>query len=295
MLSGVEKALLAILLITLMMGMGATLDRSSVRGIAKSPKGILIGLASQFGWMPLVAFGLAKALSLPNELALGLVIVGCTPGGTTSNLFAYFSKADVALSIGMTAVSTAVAIVAMPAVLWLYGSAFTSTDIALPIRDIIITLLLVLLPVGIGMAIRAKSETAAKWVERVGAGSGLAVLCLLVSTTVFNQRATFAQIPANAHVAAIALGLVGMALGYVTATAVTLNESERRAVALETGIQNSALAIGIVVATFPEDQQELLLRLPLLYALYVLISASFITVLFRWRPGPLKGLLPSTR
>jgi predicted Na+-dependent transporter len=86
-----------------------------------------------------------------------------------------------------------------------------------------------------------------------------------------------------------------MALGYVTATAVTLNESERRAVALETGIQNSALAIGIVVATFPEDQQELLLRLPLLYALYVLISASFITVLFRWRPGPLKGLLPSTR
>ena len=123
MLSGFEKALLAILLITLMMGMGTTLDRSSVRSIAKSPKGIVIGVASQFGWMPLVAFGLAKALSLPNELALGLVLIGCTPGGTTSNLFAYFSKANVALSIGMTAVSTAVAVVAMPAVLWLYGSA----------------------------------------------------------------------------------------------------------------------------------------------------------------------------
>lgn len=286
MLSGFEKALLAILLITLMMGMGTTLDRSSVRGIAKRPKGILIGVASQFGWMPLIAFGLAKALSLPNELALGLVLIGCTPGGTTSNLFAYFSKANVALSIGMTAVSTAIAVVAMPAVLWLYGSAFTDADVALPLKDIVITLVLVLVPVWIGMGIRAKSAKVAKWVERIGAWSGLGVLVLLVTTAVIGQRATFAQIPLNAYVSAIALGLVGMGLGYVTAMMVKLHESDRRAVALETGIQNSALAIGIVVATFPEAQQELLLRMPLLYALCVLISASVVTMYFRWRPAP---------
>ncbi len=295
MLSGFEKALLAILLITLMMGMGTTLDRSSVRSIAKSPKGIVIGVASQFGWMPLVAFGLAKALSLPNELALGLVLIGCTPGGTTSNLFAYFSKANVALSIGMTAVSTAVAVVAMPAVLWLYGSAFTDAQVALPIKDIVITLVLVLIPVWIGMGIRAKSASVAKWVERVGAWSGLGVLVLLVGTAVLNQRATFAEIPFNAYVAAVALGGVGMVLGYATATAVKLQESDRRAVALETGIQNSALAIGIVVATFPEAQHELLLRMPLLYALCVLLSASGVTAFFRWRPVPAQDTLASTR
>ena len=295
MLSGFEKALLAILLITLMMGMGTTLDRSSVRSISRSPKGILIGVASQFGWMPLIAFCLAKALSLPNELALGLVLVGCTPGGTTSNLFAYFSKANVALSIGMTAVSTAIAVVAMPAVLWLYGSAFTDADVALPIKDIAITLVLVLIPVWIGMGIRAKSAAAAKWVERIGAWSGLGVLVLLVGTAVVSQRDTFAQIPPNAYIAAVALGVVGMGLGYLTSMVVKLPESDRRAVALETGIQNSALAIGIVVATFPEAQQELLLRMPLLYALCVLISASLVTVAFRLRPVATQDTLPSTR
>jgi BASS family bile acid:Na+ symporter len=295
MLSGFEKALLAILLITLMMGMGTTLDRSSVRGIAKSPKGILIGVASQFGWMPLIAFVLAKMLSLPNELALGLVLIGCTPGGTTSNLFAYFSKANVALSIGMTAVSTAVAVVAMPAVLWLYGSAFTDADVVLPIKDIVITLVLVLIPVWIGMGIRARSQAVAKWVERLGAWSGLGVLVLLVGTAVVGQRATFAEMPVNAYIAAVALGLVGMVLGFLTATLVKLNESDRRAVAFETGIQNSALALGIVVATFPEAQQEMLIRMPLLYALCVLISASVVTVYFRWRPVLNQGTLGSTR
>ena len=103
MLSGPEKALLAALLIVLMMGMGATLERSHVRDVLAKPRGVLVGLASQFGWMPLIATGLALAFGLPDELALGLLIVGCTPGGTTSNLFAYLSKADVALSIAMTA------------------------------------------------------------------------------------------------------------------------------------------------------------------------------------------------
>jgi BASS family bile acid:Na+ symporter len=266
-----------------------------VRGIAKSPKGILIGVASQFGWMPLIAFALAKTLSLPNELALGLVLIGCTPGGTTSNLFAYFSKANVALSSGLTEVSTAVAVVAMPAVLWLYGSSFTDADVVLPIKDIVITLVLVLIPVWIGMGIRAKSATAAKWVERIGAWSGLGVLVLLVGTAVVGQRATFAEMPVNAYIAAVALGLVGMVLGFLTATLVKLNESDRRSVAFETGIQNSALALGIVVATFPEAQQELLIRMPLLYALCVLISASVVTVFFRWRPVSVPGTLGSTR
>lgn len=286
MLSGAEKALLAILIVVLMMGMGATLDVPQVRRIIRKPYGVLVGLASQFGWMPLVAFGLAVGFELPPPLALGLLIVGCTPGGTTSNLFAYFAGADVALSIGMTAMSTVVAIVAMPAILWLYGRGFTDERFVLPLTSIATTLVLVLVPVALGMAVRARSEAAAKQVERAGSLCGIGVLVLLVVTGVFNNSDIFARIPIGGYVSAIGLGVVGMALGYLAARLARLGERQRRAVALETGIQNSPLAIAIVLATFPEEMHEEMLWIPLLYALCVLITASMATAVFRALPDP---------
>ena len=287
MLSGPEKALLAALLIVLMMGMGATLERSHVRDVLAKPRGVLVGLASQFGWMPLIATGLALAFGLPDELALGLLIVGCTPGGTTSNLFAYLSKADVALSIAMTAISTVVAVVAMPAVLWLYGRTFTDSSFALPIKDIVVTLLLVLVPVAIGMFVRSRSVVWAERVEKAGSACGIGVLVLLVVSGLVNNNAIFALIPFGGYVGAIALGLLGMGLGYLAATLGGLGEPQRRAVALETGIQNSPLAIAIIIASFPEASHDVMLRLPLLYALCVLITSSGVALgMRRFRPQP---------
>ncbi len=287
MLSGPEKALLAALLIVLMTGMGATLERSHVRDVLAKPRGVLVGLASQFGWMPLIATGLALAFGLPDELALGLLIVGCTPGGTTSNLFAYLSKADVALSIAMTAISTVVAVVAMPAVLWLYGRTFTDSSFALPIKDIVVTLLLVLVPVAIGMFVRSRSVVWAERVEKAGSACGIGVLVLLVVSGLVNNNAIFALIPFGGYVGAIALGLLGMGLGYLAATLGGLGEPQRRAVALETGIQNSPLAIAIIIASFPEASHDVMLRLPLLYALCVLITSSGVALgMRRFRPQP---------
>lgn len=285
MLTGVERALLAVLIIVLMVGMGATLERSQLAATLRRPKGLLIGLASQFGWMPLIAFGLAKGLGLPNELALGLLIVGCTPGGTTSNLFAYLARADVALSISMTVVSTVVAVVAMPLVLILYGPAFTDSSFALPTKDIMTTLVVILLPVAVGMTIRARRPALAKTVERVGSLSGVGVLLLLIGSALVNQSATFAKIPVGGYIAAIGLGLVGTLLGYASAVAVGLSVPERRAVAFETGIQNSPLAIAVILATFPAVMQEQLLWMPLLYALSVLILSSLVAAALRWMPS----------
>lgn len=287
MLSGPEKALLAALLIVLMTGMGATLERSHVRDVLAKPRGVLVGLASQFGWMPLIATGLALGLGLPDELALGLLIVGCTPGGTTSNLFAYLSKADVALSIAMTAISTVVAVVAMPAVLWLYGRNFTDSSFALPLKDIVITLLLVLVPVAVGMFVRSRSVVWAERVEKAGSACGIGVLVLLVVSGLVNNNAIFALIPLGGYVGAVALGLLGIGLGYLAATLGGLGEPQRRAVALETGIQNSPLAIAIIIASFPEASQDVMLRLPLLYALCILITSSGVALgMRRFRAQP---------
>jgi len=281
MLSGPEKALLALLLIVLMTGMGATLERSHVRDVLAKPRGVLVGLASQFGWMPLIATGLALALGLPNELALGLLIVGCTPGGTTSNLFAYLSRADVALSIAMTAIGTVVAVVAMPAVLWLYGRNFTDSSFALPIKDIVVTLLLVLVPVALGMFIRSRSVAWAERVEKVGSASGIGVLILLIVSGLVNNNAIFTLIPFGGYIAAISLGLIGMVLGYLAAALGGLMEPQRRAVALETGIQNSPLAIAIILASFPASSHDVMLRLPLLYALCILITSTALALALR--------------
>ncbi|MBL4685580.1 MAG: bile acid:sodium symporter [Nannocystaceae bacterium] len=281
MLGGFEKALLGLLLVVLMTGMGATLDLTQFRQIVRRPRGVLVGLASQFGWMPLVAFALARGLDLPPAMAIGLVLVGCTPGGTTSNLFTYYARADLALSISMTVVSTVVAVALMPILLVLYAQALTGTEFSLPLGSIVTTLMLVLVPVGIGMLLRARRPKAAAKAERAGSISGVVVLVLLVGSTVLDNHAVLTEIPAAGYIAAAALGIIGMTLGWTVARLLGLDVAKRRAVALETGIQNSPLAFAVVIASFPESQQDQMLWIPMLYALFVLLSASAVTLVWR--------------
>jgi len=281
MLGPFEKALLAVLLLVLMTGIGSTLSAAQFRAIVRRPRGVLIGLASQFGWMPLIAFGLARGLELPTPMAIGLVLIGCTPGGTTSNLFTYYARADVALSVSMTVVSTAVAVVVMPLLLMAYAAPLTSAGFELPLGNIATTLTLVLVPVAIGILIRSRSERAATRVEKLGSISGIIVLVLLVGSSLVRNHSDLAEIPAVGYVAAVSLGLLGMLLGYAASRALGMTPSQRRAVALETGIQNSPLAFALIIATFPGPEQATMLWLPMLYALFVLISASVATLWFR--------------
>lgn len=286
MLTGFEKVLLGVLVLVLMVGMGATLTLDHFKGVVRRPKGLVIGLLSQFGWMPLVAYGLAVGLQLPAEMAIGLVIIGSTPGGTTSNLFTYFARADLALSISMTTVSTLVAVLVMPAVLYLYASAFTSSELAIPYGQIAQTLAVVLVPVAIGMAIRHRSERAARVTEKVGSYAGIAVLLLLVVSGLVNNGELLGLATAEVFAAAIGLGLCGMGLGLLAARALGLGVAQRRAVALETGIQNSPLAFAIIITSFPDALHGQLLFVPLLYALCILVSSTLVTAGFRASTPP---------
>lgn len=282
MVGPVMQALLALLLIVLMAGMGATLTLESFRLVLKRPRGVLIGVASQFGWMPLIAFGLAKALELPPEIAVGLILVGCTPGGTTSNLFTYYARADVALSVSMTAISTSVAVVLMPLLLTVYAASYTSEELTIPLGKIVVTLALVLAPVALGMAVRAqKGVEAARKLELAGSVSGIAVLVLLIAKGLLENHEVLLAANASTYLATIGLGALGMVLGWLAARLVGLDVAARRAVAFETGIQNSPLAIAIVIAAFEGSQQETIVTVPLMYALFVLIVATVVTTALR--------------
>lgn len=281
MLTQLQTILLAALLVVLMAGMGASLTLEDFRAVLRRPRGPLIGLLSQYGWMPLIAFGLCKALGLPDDLAISLIVVGCTPGGTTSNLFTYFAGADVALSVSMTALSTIAAVVLMPLTLYIYASGYASAGLKIPYGNITTTLAVMLVPLAIGMVVRARRPGAARVVESIGGVAGLGVLGLLIGTGLYNNMDVLRATTGTMYAAALGLGVLGFGFGWFGARVAGLSSAQRRAVAFETGIQNSPLALGILIASFPGEQQARMLWLPLLYALLVLISASVLTLGFR--------------
>lgn len=113
-----------------MFGMGLTLRPSDFRPVLQHPKDILVGELAQFLIMPSLAWLLCKLLSLPEELALGVILVGCCPGGTASNVICYLAKGDVALSVAMTGVSTLLAPIVTPALVWLLAGESVEVDVA---------------------------------------------------------------------------------------------------------------------------------------------------------------------
>lgn len=273
---------MALFVFLLMLGMGSTLRTLDFKAALKRPKGIIIGFVSQFGLMPLIAFGLAALFKLPPEAAIGLILVGCTPGGTTSNLFTYFSKGDVALSISMTVASTVTAFFMMPLLLFVYTTQYTSADLVIPYANIIVTLMLVLIPVTIGVLIRSKNEKIAKVTEKIGSYVG--ILVILMTIVAFFAEAENRQLLSTTgyeiFMSAILLGVVGYFIGYWFSSVARLDYKQRKTVALETGIQNTPLTIGVIVLSFSNPGP--ILWLPMLYALFVVFTSLGATVVFTW-------------
>jgi bile acid transporter len=282
MLTPVEKLGLAIMIFVLMLGMGATLTWSDFSKALRRPKALIIGFLSQFGFMPALAYGLAKFFQLPDAVAISLILVGCTPGGTTSNLFTYYSRGDVALSISMTTASTIGAVVMMPLLLWFYGSAYGQGRVALPMGSIVSTLVLTLIPVAIGMYLRKRSESAAKTTEKIGGAAGTLVVLFLLGEFFVRHTQLLRETPLAIFAAAILLGLVGFMLGYGAGFVTRLTPRQSRTVALETGIQNTPLTMAIIVASFPAEQQAAALVLPILYAVFIVIDSIVVSGFFRF-------------
>lgn len=280
MIGPIEKAGLGLMMFLLMMGMGASLSFQDFKESFKKPKALFIGILSQYGLMPLIGFLLAKVLNLPTEAAISLILVGCTPGGTTSNLFAYLSKANLALSISMTCFSTMVAFVMMPICIKLYISNYTDVGVVIPYKNIITTLVIILIPVLIGMFIKSKNNNAAKKVERVGSITGIVVILFLIITTLARNFDLYKSAGLNYYLGAILLGLFGFLFGYIVSYFLKINLKDRKAISLETGIQNTPLTIALIILSFEAKDQPALLLLPAIYALTIVINSCFVAKYF---------------
>lgn len=288
-----DQALLALMIVIIMLGMGASLTIDDFRAVARKPRGVLIGFLSQFGLMPFIAFSIATVLGFPPAFAIALILIGCLPGGTTSNMFTYFSRGSVALSISMTTASTLMAIVMMPLLLNLYTTGFTAQiteamraagderEFIIPTREIIQSLVAVLIPVALGMFIRRKWPDWAKTAEDTAGFMAIIVILYLIGTAVVRHGGIFLRTPIEIYLGAIGVGLVGFFFGYWFSRAWGVPPIFQRAISLETGIQNGPLAFAVILLSFHEPVQSQMVWLAILYSTFIVISSSIITLYFR--------------
>ncbi len=278
-LDPVEKLALAVMVLFIMLGMGSTLSLKSFKEVAKEPKGVCIGLLSQFGWMPLIAYGLALYFELPDYMALSMILLGATPGGTTSNLFSYYAKGNVGLSVSMTVCSTLVAIVMIPLLLNFYSGKLVE-GVLIPYKDIAAALFMLLVPVSLGMFIRYKSLLWAKRIEILASVIGLLIIISLVGLMLSKHQTVLLNASPQHYASAILLGIFGFILGYFVSRVSKLKHTDAKTIALETGIQNTPLTMGIIGLTFIGHEVEMML-IPVIYGLTILLTAVIATLIFR--------------
>lgn len=280
MLSETETRLLGVMMMIIMLGMGASLTFKDFAIALRKPAGVAIGLLCQYGIMPLLAFLLAKGLGLAPAYAVGLILMGCMPGGTTSNIFAYFSKGTLSLSILMTISSTLVAIVMVPITLAFYSSGIEG-NWQIPRENVIQVLFVLLVPTVIGIALRKWNANVGAVIEMLGGLLGVVVILFLIVSWVPRNGALLLQTGLPVYTASIGLGLAGFALGYGLSRGLRQDARRSRTIALETGIQNGPLAVLIVLLTFSGEQQQQVLLIPVLYSLFIVLTAAAVTVWFR--------------
>ena len=282
MLTELETRLLGLMMMAIMLGMGASLTFKDFRIAFRKPQGIAVGLLCQYGIMPLLGYLLAVGLGLPPAMAIGVILMGCMPGGTTSNIFTYFSKGALALSIMMTICSTLVAVAAVPALLSFYsGLKGLPAEYTVPAGNVAQVLVVLIVPTLLGMVLRKWNPNVGAVIELVGGALGIVVILFLVLTWVPRNHMLLATTPGAVYGASIGLGLIGMVLGYALSRLLKQDGRRARTIALETGIQNGPLAVLIVLLTFQGEQQQQVLLIPVLYSLFIVLTSSAVTVWFR--------------
>lgn len=263
---------LPIALALIMAALGLSLVPDDFRRIIKMPRGVLIGMVNLAFISPFLAFAAAELFALSAVMAVGLVLLGASPGGTTANLLTHLAKGDTALSVTMTAVSSICALITVPLYLGLaidhFGAAELSDDFSmLPVVAKVFAITVV--PLAIGMFIRAKRTEWAIGFEPRAKKIALILFIIVVAGAVIAESESVRENLSEVLGAAIALNLAAMAIGFGSARAARLNDRQATAISMELGVHNSTIAIAVAATISPE------LTVPAaVYASFMFVSAG---------------------
>ena len=241
------KAYIPWMLGIIMFGMGMTMTLSDFKSVLHSPKAVFIGVAAQFIVMPTLAFLLCKLFQLPVEIAIGVILVGCCPGGTASNVITYMAKGNTALSVACTSVSTILAPILTPSIFYLFASQWIEIDAFSMLKSI---LQVVLVPIILGLIVRAVLKQKVDHYIQVMPVISVVAIVAIVAAIIAGSKAQILES------GLLILGIVilhngfGLLLGYWAGRIFKLEEADCRAISIEVGMQNSGLGVALAAVHF---------------------------------------------
>lgn len=253
---------LPIALMIIMAGMGLTLTVADFRRVFVFPRAMLVGTAAQILLIPLLAFALVELLGPEPAIAVGLVIIAACPGGTTSNVFTFLAGGNVALSIVLTVIASLITIFTIPLfanlALDLYANVDAEAPVQLPVLDTIVQLsVIIIVPVALGMFVRARFEELAAWGERFVSVFGLVVLAVIIAVVVFQTRDQMLTLLAQAGPSAVALNLGGIALGFLSSYIGGISHRDGLTIAIEVGIKNGTIGLMVTLTLLGDAEMAI--------------------------------------
>lgn len=226
----------------LMFGMGSSMSMNDFAAVVKSPKGVIIGVCSQFVIMPSLGFALSNTGNFPPEIAAGIVLIGCSPSGLASNVMAYLAKANLALSITITSITTLIAPFVTPLLMKLFAGAFIEIDVLKMMWDIF---KMIILPIGAGLLFNKLLKGKIQWLDKAMPLISMFAITAIVTIIAASGRDNLLKIGLVLIGIALVHNVFGYILGYWSGRLFKLNEKDCRTIAIEVGMQNAGLASGI--------------------------------------------------
>lgn len=233
----------------IMFGMGLTLKAEDFKVVITKPKAALMGIACQFVIMPFLAFCLVKVFNLPPELAIGVILVGTCPGGTSSNVITYLSKGDVALSVDMTACTTLLAPIVTPALTLLLAGQNISVD---PTAMFLSIIQIVIVPIALGVLVNKFFSDFAQNLSGVLPLVSIFGISMILAAVVSANESQIMSVGLLICVVVILHNVLGYMLGFAVASAMGFTQAQRRAISVEVGMQNSGLATSLAATHFAQ-------------------------------------------
>lgn len=284
------QPLISVLLGVVMLGMGVTLGLDDFRRVLALPRQVMAGAALQFTIMPLAGAFSAWLFGLEPGLAVGLILVACCPGGTASNVVSYLARADVALSVTMTMVSTLTAIVMTPVLTgWLAG-VYVEVDRWNLFRDMVSV---VLVPVIAGVALNKYAPKAVRAVSHAAPVVSVLVVVLIVSGIIARSKPSIEAHAGTLLAAVLVLHVIGFGLGYAVSKLLRLKEAASRTISIEVGMQNSGLGASLAstrafAAQFSNPLQAVLAPVPAAVSavMHVLVGSLLAAIWRRKNASP---------
>jgi bile acid:Na+ symporter, BASS family len=236
------KGLILPLLQIIMFGMGTTMSFDDFLGVIRTPKAVLIGIVGHYLIMPLLGFSIANIFKFPPEIAAGIILVGCSPSGLASNVISFIAKANVALSITVTSVSTLLAPFLTPLLMKLLGGQFIEVDFWAMLWEIF---KIIIIPVAVGFLVNKIFKDKAAWLQKVLPLVSMAGIALIIVVITAAGQKDLQKVGFLLVLAILLHNSIGYFFGYWAGRLLGLAEQDCRTTAIEVGLQNAGLASGL--------------------------------------------------